>query len=93
MTDGLPVVPPTRKRVERLLAAVPLAASRRINRPPRSAMGRATVEKVAVNAVMAGCRPEYFPVVLSGVEGLGDTTFCVHGLSITLMSGLHILHL
>jgi hypothetical protein len=50
-------------------------------------MGRATVEKVAVNAVMAGCKPDYFPVVLAGVEGLCDTAFCAHGLSITLMSG------
>ncbi len=45
------------------------------------------MEKVAINAVMAGCKPEYFPVVLAGVEGLCDLRLCAHGLSITLMSG------
>jgi hypothetical protein len=48
--------------------------------------GEATVEKVAINAVMAGCKPDYFPVVLAGVEGLCDERLCTHGLSVTLFS-------
>jgi hypothetical protein len=47
--------------------------------PPR--FGRATVEKVAVNAVMAGCRPEYLPVVLAAVEAVCDERFCLLGVS------------
>ena len=61
-TDGLPIVPPTETRVQAFLKH-----TRRDPReivgvlPPRQ--GEATVEKIAANAVMAGCRPEYFPVV------------------------------
>ena len=87
VTDGLPVVPPTRERVDRMLARVPWRRRDDLIGLLGPQMGRATVEKVAVNAVMAGCKPEYFPVVLAGVEGLCDTAFCAHGLSITLMSG------
>ena len=49
----------------------------------RSNYGRATVEKIAVNAVMAGCRPEYFPVVIAGVEAMCDEAFDLHGVSAT----------
>jgi hypothetical protein len=48
--------------------------------------GEATVEKVAINAVMAGCKPEYFPVVLAGVEALCDERLCAHGMNVTLFS-------
>src|SRR5689334_21115231 len=87
VTDGFPVVPPTRERVDRMLARVPWRRPDELIGMLGPQMGRATVEKVAVNAVMAGCKPEYFPVVLAGVEGLCDIAFCAHGLSITLMSG------
>jgi hypothetical protein len=83
VTDGLPVVPPTRERVDRLLGAVP---ERRADDllglvPPN--YGRATVEKVAINAVMAGCRPEYLPVVLAAVEAVLDPAFNLHGVLTT----------
>lgn len=73
-TDGLPVIPPTPQRVEEMLEAV----ARRPDEvlavmPPRK--GPATVESIAINAVMAGCLPEYFPVVLAGVEAIADTRF------------------
>lgn len=87
VTDGLPVVPPVRERVERMLASVPWRPRDELIGLLGPQMGRATVEKVAINAVMAGCRPEYFPVVLAGAESLCDSAFCAHGLSITLMSG------
>ncbi len=85
VTDGLPVVPPTPERVRRMLAAV--------DRDPQELLGtvgpnygRATVEKVAINAVMAGCHPSYFPVVLAGVEALCDEQFCTHGVQVTTFS-------
>jgi hypothetical protein len=87
VTDGLPVVPPTRARVDRMLAGAPWRRPDELIGVLGPQLGKATVEKVAINAVMAGCKPEYFPVVLAGVEGLCDTALCAHGLSITLMSG------
>jgi hypothetical protein len=88
VTDGLPVVPPTRSRVDRMLAGAPWRRRDELIGILGPCLGKATVEKVAINAVMAGCKPEYFPVVLAGVEGLCDTRLCAHGLSITLMSGV-----
>ncbi len=87
VTDGLPAVPPTRERVDLMLAAVPRRRRDELIGTLGPQMGRVTVEKIAINAVMAGCKPEYFPVVLAGVEALCDPAFCAHGLSITLMSG------
>src|SRR5260370_10268107 len=87
VTDGLPVVPSTRDRVDRMLAGAPWRRGDELIGILGRQLGKATVEKVAINAVMAGCKPEYFPVVLAGVEGLGDTRLCAHGLSITLMAG------
>ena len=73
-TDGLPVVPPTVERVSRMLATVPRDPSEIIaSLAPR--YGEATLERIAVNAVMAGCRPEYFPVVVTAVEIMGDPAF------------------
>jgi hypothetical protein len=83
VTDGLPVIPPTRERVDRLLAGAPGRAPGDLVGliPPN--YGRATVEKVAINAVMAGCRPEYLPVVLAAVEAVTDPAFNLHGVLTT----------
>lgn len=86
VTDGLPVVPPTRARVERMLAGAPDRSRDELLGVLGPCYGEATVEKVAINAVMAGCRPEYFPVVVAGVEGLCDERLCAHGLNVTLFS-------
>jgi hypothetical protein len=80
VTDGLPVVPPTRERVERMVSATRRARESLVAEVPPN-FGRATVEKLAVNAVMAGCRPEYFPVVLAVVEAACDPAFNLHGQS------------
>jgi hypothetical protein len=70
-TDGLPVVIPTAEKVARLVAASGRKANDVVGAiPPLWRQG--TVEKIAVNAVMAGCRPEYFPVVLAGIEAMLD---------------------
>ena len=64
-TDGLPVVPPTEDAVRAMLAAVDADPQRSLGvmQPSNS---RATLEKLAINAVMAGCKPEHFPVVVTG---------------------------
>ncbi len=68
-TDGLPVVPPTEGRVRRFLDAIDRPPDELIGEvPPKG--GRATVEKIAINAVMSGCLPEYLPVVIAAVEAL-----------------------
>jgi len=69
VTDGLPVVPPTAERVAAAVAVSGRAPDELVaEMPPR--FGRATVQKIAVNTVMAGCRPEYLPVVLAAVEAI-----------------------
>jgi hypothetical protein len=80
VTDGLPVVPPSRERVDAMLAANTRTRDELVAEVPPN-FGRATVEKLAVNAVMAGCRPEYFPVVLAVVEAACDPVFNLHGQS------------
>ncbi len=81
-TDGLPVVPPTPERVERMLAGTKRAADEIIAPiPPK--WGRATVEKVAINAVMAGCKPIYLPVVIAAIEAMTAEPFSLHGIQVT----------
>jgi hypothetical protein len=77
-TDGLPVVPPTEKSLAAMLAGAGLAGAEVIGEIP----GRNTVvtaDKVAINAVLAGCRPEYLPVVVAAIEGLCRPEFAYHG--------------
>jgi hypothetical protein len=66
-TDGLPVVPPTRERVLRMLDGTTRDPAATLGDVP-PVNGAATVEKLAVNAVLAGCRPEYLPVVLTAFD-------------------------
>ena len=81
-TDGLPVVPPTEVRVVRMLAGTERAPDDVVAIvPPNQAP--CTVEKVAINAVMAGCKPEYLPVVIAAVEAACVDDFCLHGLLAT----------
>lgn len=82
-SDGLPVTPPTDERVIRMLSGT--------NRDPQEVVGlippnlsECTVEKVAINAVMAGCKPEYMPVVLGVIETALMPNFAMHGLLCTL---------
>ena len=80
VTDGLPVVPPTRDRVARMLAGTGRAPDAILGEMPPN-YGRLTVEKVAINAVMAGCRPEYLPVVIAAAECACDPAFNLHGVA------------
>jgi len=83
-TDGLPVVPPTPARVLRMLQGT--------RRNPDDILGMippsgevCTVEKAAINAVMAGCRPDYLPVVLAALDAALDPDFALQGLMSTTM--------
>ena len=84
-TDGLPVVPPTPERVMHMLEGT--------GRDPQDVVAvvppdlvECPVEKVAVNAVMAGCRPEYLPVVIAALEAACTGEFNIHGLLATTWS-------
>jgi hypothetical protein len=81
-SDGLPVVPPTRPRVDAMIEA---SGRNRLDVLGRVApsWGIATVEKVAINATMAGCRPDYFPVVLAAVEAVIEEPFDLYGVQAT----------
>ena len=71
LSDGLPIVPPTPDRVTRMLSST--------RRDPQEIIGvippkwaPASIEKIAINAVMAGCLPEYLPVIIAAVPATGD---------------------
>ena len=91
MTDGMPVVPPTREAVTRMLAGTAYPPDKEIGLMfPKQ--GRATVEKIAINAVMAGARPEYLPVIIAMIETITAKDFNQYHivneiLPITLISG------
>ena len=75
-SDGLPVLPPTRAAVEKMVAASGLDWHFSLGAmPPLN--GRATIEKLAANAVMAGCLPEYFPLVVAATTGAPVRTVAV----------------
>jgi thiol-disulfide isomerase/thioredoxin len=89
-TDGLPVVPPTPERVIRMLSGT--------RRDPQEVvaivapnMAEATVEKVAINAVLAGCRPDYLPVVIAALEAVCNDSFNAHGVMATTMGASPLL--
>ncbi len=69
LTDGLPVIVPTPQRVERMVLASGLDAEATLGSVP-PAGGDATIEKIAANAVMAGCLPDHFPLVVAAVRAV-----------------------
>ncbi len=83
-TDGLPVVPPTESRVMRMLTGTTRAPSDVVAVVPPDLV-EVTVEKIAINAVMAGCKPEYLPWVIAAVEAVCNDTFNIHGVLATTM--------
>src|SRR5688572_13430056 len=74
-TDGLPIVPPTEERVEAMLRGMPWRAADEVIAivPPR--MGTASMRQIAVNAVMAGARPEYLPVVVAALRAVSEPQY------------------
>lgn len=83
-TDGLPIVPPTPDRVRQFLDSAGRSPADILGTEPTK--GRViTAEKVAVNAVMAGCLPEHFPVVAAAVEALCEPEFNLHAITASTM--------
>ena len=85
LSDGLPVIVPTVQRVERMLSGT--------RRDPASSLGPmppsnapATVEKVAINAVLAGCKPEQLPVLIAAVEAALDPAWKLDAVQPTTMA-------
>ena len=81
-TDGLPIIPPTKERVTAMMSSV--------DRTPTDSVGelapsraRATIEKLAINAVMAGCLPSYFPIIVAATEALADPEFNLFSIATT----------
>jgi hypothetical protein len=74
-TDGLPIVPPTEAAVAEMLTGADLPADHLVEKlEPR--LGKATVERIAINAVMAGCLPTYMPLLIAGVHALAASPVC-----------------
>lgn len=82
MTDGLPVAPPTEERVAAMVAGSGRHGDDVIGDVP-PLWAPATVEKIAVNAVMAGCEPAYMPALIATVEAFLDPKFQAHGVQTT----------
>ena len=89
LTDGLPIVPPSEDRVRAMLEFAGLEPDQVIG-VETIRNKHITAEKVAVNSVMAGCRPEYFPVVVSAVAACCDRSFNLHASS-TSTNGVTVL--
>ena len=89
-TDGLPVYPPTEKRVAEMLRYTDRAPGDIVGIvPPRN--GACTVEKIAINAVMAGCRPEYLPVLITAIEAMVHPDYNLYGRQTTTHPGAHLM--
>lgn len=80
--DGLPLIPPTEDRVQAMLEGIPLPPAHVVGVvQPRAA--EATVEKIAVNAVMAGCLPEHLAIVVAAVDAVCDPRFNLYAVNTT----------
>lgn len=80
--DGLPIVPPSAARVDRMLAHSGRGRHELVARVAPG-FGAATVERIAINAVMAGCDPEYLPVLIAATEAIADAEFNLQGIQAT----------
>ena len=85
-TDGLPVVPPTGERVREFVDYLGRSPDDLVAELPPLG-GRATVERIAANAVMAGCLPQYMPVVVAALEAMMDDRFNLRGVQCS--TGIH----
>ncbi len=79
-SDGMPIIPPTIGRIEEFLKFTDLADDETVATLPSASL-RATPWNIAANGVMAGCRPEYMPLLIAAVRAMGDPLFTLasHG--------------
>ena len=81
-SDGFPIVPPTKARVDRMFRFTDLSPEHLVaSLAPR--MGAATVEAIAINAVMAGCRPQHMPLLIASVQAMSERSFNLFGIQAT----------
>ncbi|UCC60309.1 MAG: hypothetical protein JSV02_00350 [Dehalococcoidia bacterium] len=85
--DGFMLTPPTRPRVDEMMKGTSHPADEVVVKHFEPAKGEATVEKIAIAAVMAGCKPEYLPVVLAAIEALSDPAFDL--IQVSMSTGAH----
>jgi len=88
--DGLPLVPPTKEKVDRMLKGTSRSPDEVIGILEHR-KGIATVKNIAINAVMAGCKPEYLPVVLAAVKASTDPTYNLYGVQATTAPAIPLL--
>lgn len=89
-TDGLPVYPPTQRAVAKMLRYTDRDKEEVVGVIP-ARNGEATVEKIAINAVMAGCRPEYLPVLITAIEAMVEPQYNLYGRQTTTHPGAHLM--
>lgn len=89
-TDGLPIVPPTENLVAQFVEALGMTPDAVLGvEPTKGAV--ITAEKAAINAVMAGCRPEYMPVLAAAIDAMTAPEFGLHGISVSTMGSAVLL--
>ena len=81
-SDGLPIVPPTRERVARMLSGTARKPEEVIAKIAPG-FGEATVERIAINAVMAGCRVDYLPLLIAATQAMAEPQFNLQGIQAT----------
>jgi hypothetical protein len=84
-TNGLPIAPPTTEAVAEMLKGTDLPPDHIVARIPPM-LGKATVKKIAINAVMAGCLPTYMPVLIAAVQGMVDPVIHLEGWTCSVAS-------
>jgi len=84
-TNGSPIIPPTAEAVEEMLTGTELPRDFVVGQIPPM-LGNATVEKIAINAVMAGCLPTYMPVLIAAVRGMLDPSIHLEGWTCSVSS-------
>jgi hypothetical protein len=89
-SDGLPLVPPSPERVMRMLSGTARDPQEILGTMPPN-MGDVSIEKLAINAVMAGCKPEYMPVIIAATEAILTEEYNIHGVMATTMGASPVL--
>ena len=90
LTDGLPVIPPTPERVEQFLQHARRRPDDVVFRIPVRSL-EVTAQKVAINSIMAGCLPEYAPVIVTAFEAMAEPPFNLHGSCSSTVGTAHLI--
>jgi len=86
-SDGFPIIPPTEEAVREMLKGIQRSPEDTVVEKFVPGMARATVKNIAINAVMAGCKPEFFPVVIAAIEAMHDPAIALR--VVTMSTGPH----